>query len=148
MKKVLALLLFSTTVLLPACTPKYEMVNGCEIRPETQCSKFALNRAYLHGANLSKAKLNGVSLRAADLRRAVLSGAHLSQADLREANLSKTHLIWTNLRGADLSGANLHEAIYEDSTILPEGFDPDAKGMVLVEYEQEYSQRISCGCIV
>ena len=53
MKKVLTLLFFITAVLLTACAPKYETVNGCEIRPKTECSKFALSEAELQGADLS-----------------------------------------------------------------------------------------------
>ena len=123
MKKILISLFLITAVLLIACAPKYEMVNGCEIRPKTQCSKFDLSEA-----DLSMAKLNGANL----------SEANLSRADLRGADLSAAYLGAANLRGADLSEANLHgaylhEAIYEHSTILPEGFDPEEAGMVLVE---------------
>ena len=55
-------------------SPKNETVNGCEIRPETQCSKFALNEA----------DLSDTDLRGADLR-----GADLSQADLKGARYNK-----------------------------------------------------------
>jgi len=58
-KKVLTLLFFITAVLLTACAPKYEAVNGCEIRPKTECSKFALSEANLQGAELSEADLTG-----------------------------------------------------------------------------------------
>jgi hypothetical protein len=95
MKKVLALLFFVTAVLLPACT---QHINGCVIRPETQCS--------------------GADLREADLHR-----TDLSEADLQGANLS----------GANLSEADLREARYDSDTKFPEGFDPEAAGMVLVE---------------
>ena len=73
MKKVLTLLFFITAVLITACAPKYKTVNGCEIRPKTQCSKFVLH-----------------------------------EADLRKAT-------------------------YDPATRFPDGFDPKAAGMVLVE---------------
>ena len=52
--------IFITAVLLTACAPKYETINGCEIRPKTECSKFALSEANLQGADL-----RGANLRAA-----------------------------------------------------------------------------------
>ena len=113
MKKVLTLLFFITGVLLTACAPKYETVNGCEISPKTKCSKFALSEANLQGADLSEA----------DLREADLLKANLNYADLREANL----------QGADLRRADLQGAIYNKLTKLPDGFDPEAVWMVLVE---------------
>ena len=131
MKKVLTLLFSITAVLITACapnTPKYETVNDCEIRPETQCSKFALSGADLRGADLSgailsEAILSEAILRGADLREAVLSGTYLSGADLSDADLS----------GADLSEASLIDALYNEYTKFPEGFDPETAGMVLAE---------------
>ena len=78
-------------------------------------SSMWLERAYLRGADLSRANLSGtdlrwadlsdVSLREADLRGADLRNVDLSGLDLRGANLSEA-----NLDGADLSVANLHGA--------------------------------------
>ncbi len=67
MTKALALLFFITAVLITACTPKYKTVNGCEIHPRTQCSKF----------DLSETDLRWAKLRWADLRGAKLGGASL-----------------------------------------------------------------------
>ena len=58
--------------------------------------------------------------------------------DLREADLHRTDLSEADLQGANLSGANLseadlREARYDSDTKFPEGFDPEAAGMVLVE---------------
>ena len=58
MKKVLTLLVFITAVLITACGPKYEAVNGCEISPKTECSKFDVSEANLKGANLRGAEYN------------------------------------------------------------------------------------------
>ena len=99
MTKALALLFFITAVLITACTPKYNTVNGCEIHPRTQCSKF----------DLSETDLRWAKLRWADLRYANLRGA-----DLRGAKLG----------GASLLG-NLHRAIYNKLTKFPEDFDPE-----------------------
>ena len=67
MKKALTLLVVITAVLITACTPKHEPVNGCEIRPETECSKFDLSEANLSEANLRQSDLSGANLTDADL---------------------------------------------------------------------------------
>ena len=103
MKKILISLFLITAVLITACNPKYKTINGCEIRPKTQCIKF--------------------DLREADLSMAKLHGANLSEADLSRADL----------RGADLSRANLRGATYDEHTKFPESFDPEAAGIVLKE---------------
>ena len=65
MKKVLTLLFLITAILITACGPKYETVNGCEIRPETQCSRFVLSDTDLREANLRGAYLYRAYLRGA-----------------------------------------------------------------------------------
>jgi hypothetical protein len=69
-------------------------------------------RAYLSGANLSRANLSGADLSGAylseaDLSGANLSGAYFSRADLSGADLSGAYLSRANLSGADLNGADL-----------------------------------------
>ena len=156
MTRVLTLLLFITSVLLPACTPEYDTINGCEIRPNTTCISFELNGADMRGADLRGANLSGTSLNRADLRSANLSGAHLYEANMRNASLHSANLTNADLRQADLSGgligadlrgaslnradlrgANLSGALYDKDTVFsistPKGFDPEAAGMVLME---------------
>ena len=100
----------------------------------------------LENMDLSGASLSGVNLSGADL-----SGARLIDADLGGTDLSSTKLIGVNLRGANLRGASLRGAIlsfkdqidanlndardlagaiYDDSTQLPKGFNPESRGMV------------------
>ena len=93
-------------------------------------------------------KSQGADLGGIDLSWAELRGVNLYRSGLLYDNLSEANLRMALLYGANLRGARLLYAIYNKYTRFPEGFDPDAEGMVLVEYEQEYSQRISCGCIV
>jgi len=56
-------------------------------------------------------------------------------ANLRDANLGRDNLGGaTQLQGASLAGAQLERAAltgaeYDDSTIFPEGFAPQASGM-------------------
>ena len=101
--------------------------------------------AYLRGVELSGAYLSGMDLFgarlvAADLRGADLGAANLSSADLRKADLSGTNLLGAdlsdaalggaNLRGANLIGADLSGATYDDLTLWPDDFDPQAAGAV------------------
>lgn len=85
----------------------------------------SLNWANLSLADLGEADLGGVSLHAA-----LLSGARLDLANLSDADLSGAELSGANLSGATLSGADLTDALYDDNTIWPEGFDPGAAGAV------------------
>ena len=52
-----------------------------------------------------------------------LEGADLEGVDLQGADLSGANLRWADLR----------EAKYNKDTRFPEGFDPEAEGVVLVE---------------
>jgi uncharacterized protein YjbI with pentapeptide repeats len=71
----------------------------------------------------------------ADLFRANLEGANLRQVQSMGANYSET-----NLRSVDLSGANLYGvclfvtdltgAVAEQGTRWPDGFDPEAAGVI------------------
>ena len=137
MKKVLALLFFITAVLITSCNPQYKTVNGCEVRPKTQCGKFDLSETDLRWAKLRWADLRYANLREADLREANLSEANLMSANLRGANMRGTELRLADLRGAKLGGAsllgNLRRAIYNKLTKFPDGFDPETAWMMLVE---------------
>ena len=106
---------------------------------EGQVDKFTLT--YVRGAQLRGACLSGVDLFGADLAAADLRGADLGQANLSGADLTAADLQGANLRGADLSdaklgganlkevnlkGANLEGALYDNATIWPDDFDPEA----------------------
>jgi uncharacterized protein YjbI with pentapeptide repeats len=69
--------------------------------------------------------LEGANLIAADVSWTRLSGANLSGADLSGANLKGAKLSGANLEGANLTGAKAIEA-----TTWPDGFDPEAAGVV------------------
>ena len=95
----------------------------------------SLTNADLRGVELSGAYINNADLYQADLRGANLSlanlwMANLKQANLRGADLSDAFLFDVNLNGADLTRANLEGALYNENTIWPEGFDPDAAGAI------------------
>ncbi len=52
-------------------------------------------------------------------------GANLERADLERADLEGADLSGANLTGADLGGAKANR-----DTIWPEGFDPEAAGVI------------------
>jgi uncharacterized protein YjbI with pentapeptide repeats len=96
-----------------------------------------LEGAALKGANLKHAGLTGASLKDAGLHGAVLTGADLTGANLEGAGLEGAHLEGANLQGANLRGAVLLNAIYDDATIWPGGFDVTAQGAVRRAWPQE-----------
>lgn len=78
------------------------------------------------GANLRRASLRGASLVEANLHRtfapeADFGGADLTAANLQRANLRLANFCGANLYGATLWGANLHGAVFDTTTILPDG---------------------------
>jgi uncharacterized protein YjbI with pentapeptide repeats len=113
-----------------------------------------LRHAHLAGTNLHNAYLAGARLEEASLRDADLSKAVLVQAQLNNATLTGANLQGAKLPGADLSGADLQrvqlqgaafrggayfrdavlewtkveDALYDDDTTWPEGFDYEAAG--------------------
>ncbi|GJM42733.1 MAG: hypothetical protein DHS20C20_30150 [Ardenticatenaceae bacterium] len=96
-----------------------------------------LTNAILKDADLAGATLNGAILQNANLVRANLSKAdmnwvNLSQADLTEANLQRARLGWAKLTDAILTGADLTGVRYNEHTVWPEGFSPEAAGCINV----------------
>jgi hypothetical protein len=79
-------------------------------------------RLLIEGRNLNNADLSG-----ADLRRAYLRRAYLAEADLAGADLTEANLLWARLRGAK---ADEEGAKADEDTIWPEGFDPEAAGVI------------------
>jgi uncharacterized protein YjbI with pentapeptide repeats len=103
-----------------------------------------MRRANLQGTDLYWATLTGSDLSHADLRHACLRGAKLNGVSFRRADLSGAELNRNNLgtaaviSGSDLTGAKTAEANFEgahwdDTTVFPEGFSPEAHGMVRIE---------------
>ena len=85
-----------------------------------------LSDAHFSGAILTEVKFSSTKLRGADLRGANLTRAKLVRADLSDADLRGG----ANLNHADLRQAILIGAKYDDTTILPENFDPEEEDMV------------------
>jgi uncharacterized protein YjbI with pentapeptide repeats len=103
----------------------------------------------LDGIDLKNSYLFDLNLKSTNLSRAILSDANIGYTSFKQANLSNADLsraILTsvtfeqaNLRGANLSSIVIEEsssfvdAIYDEYTLLSEGFDPVAEGMKFVE---------------
>ena len=103
----------------------YRIVGNIRRLNRESVSDIALSQAYLQGA-----KLGGADLHKADLWGANLHGAILLATDLCEADLIGANLRGANLHGAGLRGAKLGGARYNDETIWPDGFDPEAAGAI------------------
>ena len=94
----------------------------------------------LREAHLDEADLRNANLRTIKARRAHFDGANLRGADLRNAELAMTFFTGADLRDADLRGANLRDAhlegarlkgaLWNESTVWPEGFNPAPRGAV------------------
>ena len=61
------------------------LVNGCEIKPKTNCNGAKLKGAALMGANLMRANLKKAKLNGANLRNANLDGAIIDPWELEAA---------------------------------------------------------------
>ena len=121
---------------------------------EADLRKSNLIRSNLHGAILSKTKLSGsiydesttwpdhfdhlscgslcigpnADLSGKNLANMNLSGANLQGANLSGTNLKRAVLEGVNLTGASLVNTILEQAIYDDQTLWPQNFNPQAKG--------------------
>ena len=109
--------------------------------PAANLNSAYLTNAYLFGADLFGADLANADLVGADLSNANLFYADLILANLSSANLNGADLSNANLTGAALFGADLFGAIewqtatwagatYNDSTIFPDGMNPENYGMI------------------
>lgn len=122
--------------------------------PLAQLQRAALVDAVLNGADIGGAQLNQADLtrvnapdvvaintnfRGATLNDSIFIGARLNEADFTNANMggadfTDAKFINADLRDANnLAGATLTGAEYNSNTRFPNGFDPDAAGMVLIE---------------
>lgn len=109
------------------------------VAPLGQLQGLDLTGANLYWASLGDADLSFADLSDADLRGAMLYRTICRGTKFCGANLGRDNLRGrTNLRGADLSTADLTravllDAIFDEMTKFPKGFDPEKAGMVHVE---------------
>ena len=91
----------------------YKIKDGFLIGPEVDLSDADLSRINLYEANLRGANLSG-----ANLTRSNLEWANLEGANFTEANLTKTNFTSANLTGVIFQGANVLDAIFDDTVEL------------------------------
>ena len=94
-----------------------------------------LCRADLSGANLSGARLAGADLGRADLSRANLSEVSLMEKDVSDDEFSRAeaavrYLFWRTMGGGTVVVARFFGAFADGDTVWPEGFDPEAAGVI------------------
>jgi uncharacterized protein YjbI with pentapeptide repeats len=116
-------------------------VSGCFVAPNTvlvgvdltdkDLREATLDRANLHGVDAREAWFGGASAVGTNLERADLRGAHLNGVCLRDARMKGAHLEGATLVDAELDNTSLMGATYDALTIFPEGYNPEARGLIL-----------------
>ena len=96
-------------------------------------TKANLQASDLSECHLLEANLTDAILANANLNRTLLIGAKLWGADFSKANLRAAHLFCADLTGAILWAADLTDALYDENTIWPDGFDYEEAGAIFVE---------------
>ena len=99
---------------------------------EAKLAGVNMKDADLTGAKLESAELSGARLPGALLTNAVLHSANCRGADLTGADMRRCDLRGTVLVGATLVNAQLEGAVYDDSTVFPDGYETDGSGMVFL----------------
>ena len=121
-----------------------DLRGSCIVRCGINFRNATLQRVDFRYAAVEVADFSGADLRGANLDGAHLWEADFTRADLRGASLGlvwagRTSMCETNLCGADLSQAELHHtvnfenAVYDHTTVWPDGFDPASFGAVLLD---------------
>ena len=128
------------------------LLDGADLRG-ADFSRSELRSAWLEGAKLDDANLSHSILAAANASKASFVRVHFQHAMLRagifeDANFAGASLVSANVGGArfarasfvgadmrcnELGEADLRGAYYSPSTLWPEGFDPNAHGLILRE---------------
>lgn len=127
---------FSEMRLAGANFTEVHFTNGFVCFDDADISRADLSGIDLYWARFFRARCIGTNFTRASLQGAVLDLADLTEADLTEADLSydnlqgSTSLLGTCLRDAILTETKFEGALYDDETIFPKGFDPQAVGMI------------------
>jgi len=107
---------------------------------DTRLTGATLASADLSFMYLRVTDFSGANLEGADFSESILNSVSYSGANLRMANMFAAHGLDVDFTGADLSGANLFGTDHstwvftgakaDTSTIWPDGFNPEAAGVV------------------
>lgn len=86
-----------------------------------------LKQSDLRWMNFAGMELTGINFKEADLAFSNFAGADLSKASFRSANLAGA-----DLRDVQYKNATFREALYDERTRWPDGFDPEKRGAILI----------------
>lgn len=107
--------------------------SACKLR-RADFTEAMLDNIKFKNANLHNACLKEGQMRNADFENANLFGANLIGGDFRNANFKNADLRWAKLTGANVDGADFTGAKWvKNNTLFPDGFDPNAHGMIEVK---------------
>ena len=105
-----------------------------------ELKKSVISNASFHEANLVLADCRGAILINCDFSDSICNHCDFSNADLSDANFSNAKVNMAVFNGAKLIGANMkcddlneaifNNAIYDETTIWPENFNPKVKGAI------------------
>ena len=93
-------------------------------------STFNSYRNNMDGANFEGVNLSGKHMRESSFIGANFKGANLSGGDRSKSNFQNADFRNANLSGANLTGSTFTGAIYNESTIWPDAFDPVGAGAI------------------
>lgn len=111
-------------------------------------SDAILDHANLRGANCWTASFYRASMICADMRAGIFDGADFQQADLTNADVRNSNFAnlgsgvvsdfsRATMLGIVAQGANFLGAIYDESTIFSDDFDPVVHGMTFMERKKK-----------
>lgn len=104
----------------------------CAKLPAMDFSGCAMYKPLLSHADLSFSNFSGADLSGADLQNAILRHVNFSNAKFtQDAFGNSGSVAGADLTSAILDGTVLDGVEYDNDTIFPEDFDPEARGMVL-----------------
>ena len=83
------------------------------------------------GARFIRANLTGAFMRNGGFEKADFTGATLRDADVGRARFAGALFAGADLRATNLAEANLREALADSETIWPDGFVPEAHGVIM-----------------
>ena len=106
-------------------------------------AKSNLEGASMQFINLAGSVLLDANMQDTNLKGAILQDAILDGANLNNANLYGADLRWARMKETKLDGAKLTNAIYDNNTVWPEGFDPISAGAFSIDASSKAKQKLS-----
>jgi len=133
----------STTVDRHKAKAKHVQLDNADLRnynfEKANFYRACLQGTNLENANFSKANLYNVNMRNiktkdTDFEHANLNFADFTGADFgKRTNMNGANVIGANFYNTDLSCTTLRNALYNETTLFPDGFNPSLKKMILLD---------------